>query len=48
MANNDSQNRVVKPLAAYRTLIGAMMIHLMIGNLNLWGSIANYVISYYY
>ena len=30
------------------TVIGGICIHLMIGNLYLWGNITDYVISYYY
>ena len=32
----------------YLSIAGAICIHLMIGNLYLWGNIAPYVISYYH
>ena len=41
-------NRVPSKLHGVLTIVGGVLVHLMIGNLYLWGNIEPYVISHFH
>ena len=50
MESDDNYQKVTNKTNynGYLTVIGGMSLHLVCGNVYLWGNIANYVISYFH
>ena len=54
-SNKDEETETIEvnkpsqiPRVGYLCVLGGILIHLMIGNLYLWGNISSYVLSYYH